>query len=78
MFQFSHHSKLRGNNVVDRLVRASTGWSDILPGITHEYRTTGVTCHVIHVWLIAIDVQSIQIMHVALAVSKRSTRAHDP
>jgi len=40
MFQLYHHSKLKGNNLVDGLVRAGTGWSDILPGITHEYRTT--------------------------------------
>ena len=78
MFHFLHHFKLKGNNLVDGPVRAGTGWRDILPGITHEYRTTTVTvytCHVIHIWLIAIDVQSIENMHVALAVSKRSTRA---
>ena len=38
MFQFLRHSDLKGNNLVDGLVRAGTGWGDILPGITDEYR----------------------------------------
>ena len=70
MFQFSHHSKLEGNNLVDGLVRAGTGWSDILliQSITHEYRTTKLchTCHVIRISLITIDVESIENMRVAL------------
>ena len=37
MFQLSHHSKLKGNNVVDGLVRAGTGWRVILPGIAQAY-----------------------------------------
>ena len=37
MFQFLHHSELKGNNLVDGLVGVDTCWSDVLPGITHEY-----------------------------------------
>ena len=48
--QFLHHSELKGNNLVDELVRAGTGWSDLLPGITQsialitlEYRISAVS-----------------------------------
>ena len=41
MSQFLH-AKVKGNNLVDGLVRPGTDcdWSDILTFITHEYRNT--------------------------------------
>ena len=34
------HAKVKGHNLVDGLVRPGADCGDILPFITHEYRTT--------------------------------------